>query len=68
MFQQDYGRVKSLLRCGGNLLLFKSIAYIAHGFDELVRWALNLAPQPFDVYIYRPVAAVIIVAPDFVEQ
>src|SRR3972149_2933081 len=50
------------------LLSSESVADISYGFNENMRGVLDLAPQPGDVYIDCPIAAVVIVAPDLIEQ
>ena len=46
----------------------KPVTNISHCTDKSMAGALNLAPESPYVDIHRSVAAVVIVAPDFVEQ
>ena len=41
---------------------------VSHRFNEVMFCVLNLAPESSYVDIYRPVATIIIIAPDLIEQ
>jgi len=48
--------------------VFEFIPYVAHCIDKCMNGVLDLAAQPPDMYVHRPVPAVIIVAPHLIEQ
>jgi len=46
----------------------KSIADISYRFNERVIRVLNFASESSDVDVHGPVAAVVVIAPDFIKQ
>jgi len=49
-------------------VLCEAVAYVSYRFDESMGSILNLTPEPSDMDIHGSIAAIVIVAPDTVEQ